>query len=292
MESARWNPPGFAVIEPPPPRCHEGNRWRPAQELPTGPQEKSERTKRAITEQCLNARVPGYTGFVPSARAEDVCARTQAAVGRSAHAEQMRRREIRECSKPVAALVDTGEEVPRQKTLNFQGAAMPDDHPLGRSRSNITRNHWVPTIPGYSGFIPSKDAESCIGGGMAATCRMAGRAIAERRPMPQPAPQITANDDVDRGRMVDYFQELNHDENGVTPARSRLVTHLHGHCGGKIPGYMGFIPRVHGESIVGAGPKAVNKMAADYCEDRIFNPFDHGRACCAPQFPDARKLRM
>merc|ERR1719478_1576688 len=141
---------------------------------------------------------------------------------------------------------------------------------MGRSRSTIQRNHWVPTIPGYGGFIPAKDAESCIGGGMTKTCRLAGRAIAERQIMQEAAP--TANADVSRGRLVD---ELSHDENGVTAERSRLVSHLRSHCGGKIPGYMGFIPRVHGESIFGAGAAAVNKMAADYCEDRLLNPTDH-----------------
>merc|ERR1711865_950215 len=103
--------------------------------------------------------------------------------------------------------------------------------------------------------------------------------------MPEPAPLITANDDVDRGRMVDYFQELNHDENGITPARERLVGNLRSHCGGKIPGYSGFIPRVRGESIYGSGPTAINQMAANYCEDRAYNPTDHGKQCCAPQFP-------
>lgn len=170
----------------------------------------------------------------------------------------------------------------QKRTLGFEGVAMPDDHPLGRSRSNITRNHWIPTIPGYSGFIPAKEAESCIGGGMTATCRMAGRAIAERRPMQDLAP--VKNDDFWRDRVTE--------ENGVTEARSRVVSHLRGHCEGKIPGYTGFIPRVHGESIFGAKAADVNKMAADYCEDHAYNPTDHGKKCCAPQFPDKRKLRM
>jgi len=293
-EGPTWQPAGVDTsIEPPPPRFHEGKRWRPAQGLEGMPQEKHERSKRAVAEQCMNARVPGYTGFIPSARAEDVCARTQAAVGRHSHAEQMRRREINANSIQVKwDPVAMGEKAEKQKTLNFEGTVIPDDHPLGKSRSNITRNHWVPTIPGYGGFIPSKDAESCIGGGMTATCRQAGRVIMERQPKPAPASMITANDDVDRGRMVDYYQQLNHDESGITPERERLVGHLRDHCGGKIPGYMGFIPRVHGESIFGAGPTHINKMAADYNEDRVYNPSDHGKKCCAPQVPDKRKLRM
>lgn len=276
-----WNPPGVDTnIQPPPARHHEGLRWRPTQPLPGVPQDKVARTKRAVAEQCSNARVPGYTGFIPSARAEDVCARTQAAVGRSAAAEQMRRREMLSMSQTARPAMN--EEANLKRTLGFEGADLPDDHPLGRSRSNITRNHWVPTIPGYGGFIPSKDAESCIGGGMAATCRMAGRAIAERGAMKDRLAAAPSDDQ----------RELSLDESGVTVQRTRLVDHLRSHCGGKIPGYMGFIPRVHGESIFGGGAAAVNKMAADYCEDRTFHPSDHGKKCCAPQFPDKRKLRM
>jgi hypothetical protein len=89
-----------------------------------------------------------------------------------------------------------------------------------------------------------------------------------------------------------WDQELTRDENGFTMERSRLAGHLRGHCEGKIPGYMGFIPRVHGESIFGAGSTAINKMAADICEDHTYNPTDHGKRCSAPQFPDARRLRM
>lgn len=274
----RWNPPGVDTCISAPNHCHhEGNLWRPPQPLPEVPQDKMERTKRAIAEQCLNSRVPGYTGFIPSARAEDVCARTQASVGRSAQAEQMRRREMR---APMSArAVMCGEANVTKRTLGFEGADMPDDHPLGKSRANIMRNHWVPTIPGYGGFIPAKEAESCIGGGMAATCRMAGRAIAERRQ------QLLEPEQVDKQA------DLGPHKDGSSTERSRIVNHLRSHCVGKIPGYMGFIPRVHGDSIFGAGAAAVNKMAADFCEDRVLNPSDHGQKCCAPQFPVSRKLR-
>lgn len=275
----KWNPPGVdTCMEPPHRRHHEGNRWRPPQPEPEIPQDQFERTKLAVTQQCLNSRVPGYTGFIPSARAEDVCARTQASVGRSARAEQMRRRETR--APMTARAIMCGDTNVTKRTLGFEGTDMPDDHPLGKSRANITRNHWVPTIPGYGGFIPAKEAESCIGGGMAATCRMASRAIAERRQQ------------LEEPQQVDRPPDLGPDENGVSSERSALVNHLRGHCVGKIPGYTGFIPRRYGDSIFGASAAAVNKMAADLCEDRVFNPIDHGKKCCAPQFPESRRLRM
>jgi hypothetical protein len=189
-----------------------------------------------------------------------------------------------------------GEEAVTKKSFAFEGAkSMADDHSLGRSKSNIVRSHWVPTIPGYGGFIPAKEAENIHGGGISRTCRLAGRAIAERGLRKDPldsAPGVTVDDGLERTRIVDYYQELNHDQNGLTHERSRLVDHLRGHCSGKIPGYTGFIPRVHGESMYGARAAEINRIASDICEDRIVNPADHGRRCCAPQFPEPRKLRM
>lgn len=293
MDAGKWNPPGVGVqLEPPPPRCHEGNRWRPPRANPEVPQEKSERTKRAVTEQCLNSRVPGYSGFIPSARAEDVCARTQASMGRIALSEQMKRRDMQRALSETSRSGTSDEANVTRRTLGFEGARMPDDHPLGRSRSDIVRNHWVPTIPGYGGFIPGKESENICGGGTAASCRMAGRAIAERQKMPEPAPAITIEDNMDRSRIVSYYQDVQHGQNGLTPDRARLVDHLQDHCSGKIPGYTGFIPRVHGESIYGARASEVNKIASTMCEDRVLNPHDHGTRCCAPQFPAPRKLRM
>merc|ERR1711971_866087 len=159
----------------------------------------------------------------------------------------------------------------------------------GKSRADMTRNHWVPTIPGYTGFIPAKDAENITGGGMAATCRLAGRAIAERKKMPDPPATITMEDNMDKNRILEYYQNLNYDQNGVTPGKARLVDHLRDHCSGQIPGYTGFIPRKHGESLYGARASEINKIAAAMCEDRILNPVDHGTTCCAPQFPEPRK---
>lgn len=276
----RWNPPGVNTsIEPPKARSHEGHLWRPKESPQDAPTDQAERTKRAIVEQCLNARVPGYTGFIPSARAEDVCARTQASVGRSAQAEQLRRRETRAPLSARAVLVS--DEASTKRTLGFEGADMPDDHPLGRSRATMMRNHWVPTIPGYGGFIPAKEAESCIGGGMAATCRMAGRAIAER---------ATAEKRLFEPEKAECDASVNLGDTGEAADRLRMASHLRSHCTGKIPGYMGFIPRVHGDSIFGANRAIVNKMAADYCEDRALFPAEHGTKCCA-QFAASRKTR-
>lgn len=236
----------------------------------------------------MNARIPGYSGFVPSARAEDVYGHTAAATGRVAAAEAARRRR----QSPASTTLSQQVNIPAPasagsdfRVMDLRGAeatdaggplgqtrlpppeAVPDEHPLGRSRCGITRNHWVPTIPGYSGHIPAKHGESIIGGGITHTCRMAGRAIAER------GPQLSSLGGYDR------------QESSGVDADARLAASIRDHCSSKIPGYTGHIPRIKGESIYGSTPSKLNIIAADYCEDRILNPEDHSTRCAAPQVP-------
>lgn len=75
----------------------------------------------------------------------------------------------------------------------------PEPHPLGKAKAGIVRHYWVPTIPGYSGYIPGKHAENIHGGGIIHTCQMAGRAIAERTPPPEPVVPVT-DQELLRGR--------------------------------------------------------------------------------------------
>lgn len=290
-EPTPWNPPGVRTLSAPPARAHEGLRWRPARSSGEDLQDKPSRTRRAVAEQCLNARVPGYTGFIPSARAEDVCGKTQATVGRHALREQERRRDMRDSGMLNRSAPEEG--VFGRKTFSTV-EGFPDDHPLGRSKAKITRNHWVPTIPGYGGFCPAKEAENICGGGMTATTRMAARAISERRAKQEPEAIVKLQDDKPRSRLVEYYHQRQRegDDLGHGPEHFRLAQHLRDHCSDKIPGYMGHIPRVHGESIYGAGPMAINNLAANLAEDRVFNRAAHGPVTCAPQFPEARKLRM
>lgn len=287
-EPTKWNPSGVRTLSAPPARRHEGLRWRPARGGVEEIEDKPSRTRRAVAEQCLNARVPGYTGFIPSARAEDVCGKTQATVGRYSLHEQTRRKEMQEKGLLNSTAPEAG--VHGRTTLFSGSEGFPEDHPLGRSRAKITRNHWVPTIPGYGGFCPAKEAENICGGGMTATTRMAARAISERRAKPEPEPHVTKEHDLPRNRLVDYYHERYGEEPG--PEHHRRAQHLREYCSGKIPGYQGHMPRSHGESIYGCTPAAASRLAADLCEDRVFNPGAHGPATCSPQFPEARKLRM
>lgn len=285
----QYRRPGGGTL---PARWHECNRWRPSTELPEVPGVKHERTKRALTEQCMNARMPGYSGYVPSSRAEDICARSNAVVGRVARDEQVRWHEMhRTMSEPSRLPVQPQGPTRRRpsKEMTMQGlgldpAAMPDDHPLGKSKSTIVRNHWVPTIPGYTGYIPGVHPENIGGGTMARQCRLAARALAEQpsRCPPlcdSPIPDLTLPGP--RG-----FKDKDDWEH------ADLIDHLRNHCSGKIPGYTGFIPRVHSDTIFGATAANINRIAADMNEDRVLYPSDAGKRCHAAQVPDKRKLRM
>lgn len=265
----------------PPGRPHEDLRWRRdpgrSQESGVEPPDRREQTWNAMTGQISNARMPGYTGFVPSARAEDVYGRTHGATSRAALREQFRGRERRE------RVPEPRSTPPPEEAFEVSRS----DPEAGRV--HVTRNHWVPTIPGYGGFIPAKDAENIVGGGITASCRMAGRAIAERRPMGEPPVPLTVHDQAERGRVADFFHSQNV---GKLSDEQRLSEQYRGHCARQIPGYTGHVPRIAGESIYGSTARGANLLAADLCDDRLANPSDHFRTACAPQFPEARKLRM
>jgi len=277
------------VHNAPPDRPLVDQRWRDNPPAPGSWQvqeDSRERSKRSVADQCLNARMPGYSGFIPSARAEDVYGRTQAAVGRHAVREQERRREQQEQNRQLATTTSSS-LLPDDYPTDTRGPGSGVEHVLGTSSVALTRNHWVPTIPGYGGFIPAKEAENIHGGTTTYACRLAGRAIAERRAPSEPAPLITAQDEVQRSRIKEYW----HAERPMDE-KMRMVDHLNEHCHRHIPGYTGHIPRVAGDSIYGATQCEANRLAATMCEDKIINPHDHFRSTCVPQFPAPRKLRM
>lgn len=296
FEQPKWMPNGIvpltAPIERQPP---EDLRWRPARGPPQLPdQQPAGRTWKAVSDQCRNARVPGYTGFIPSARAEDVYGRTQAAMGDRSVYEQARRMQMRSSSVPGSA----GQRQRNSTRLTSaelaaSSAGLPPEHPLGRSRADSVNNHWVPTIPGYAGFVPGKHAENICGGGVMQTCKLAGRAIAERgggpsESMPRPHPE----DGLSRSRIVEYFQGRTFHEGEPSQEQVKVAVGVREHCARPIPGYSGHVPRVKGDSVCGATARAANLIAADLAEDRIFNPEAHIRAHCAPQAPGSRKLRL
>merc|ERR1712196_301977 len=133
--------------------------------------------------------------------------------------------------------------------------AHPDEHPLGKSRAAIVRNYSVPTIPGYAGYIPAKYPENIHGGGILHSCKMANRAFSERLPPLDPEedpPTGAAN-----------FKHTEDPEH-----RMRVTATNRAHCERPIPGYMGHVPRVSGESICGARFSHANAIAAEYCHDR------------------------
>jgi len=256
--------------------------WRdaPPDEFGATPEDPKARAHQAVLKQCGNARVPGYSGFLPSAHAEDIYGCTQAAALRAAAEEQTRRRAQREEQEERQRRRGAPPKVGKPPDV-----VIPDDHPLGKSRSNIVRSHWVPTIPGYCGHVPGKGAENIIGGGITATCRLAGRAIAERERTTLP---LEADGH--------YVKELR-----FAPGRSsdiddsedveRLATSIQQRRLDKIPGYQGHVPRLQGDSIFGANFSAVNQISADLCEDRLRNPHDHFSRVCMPQFPPPKQLR-
>lgn len=182
----------------------------------------------------------------------------------------------------------------RTRTLaNVEDEGHPEEHPLGKSRAALTRNHWVPTIPGYGGHIPGKHGENICGGGMATTCKMAGRAIAECNLVREPHPSVTMEDGLARSRIGDFYHDARRSGSaGPAMERAKVATHVREHCERHIPGYTGHVPRVYGESIFGATSRAANLIAADIAEHRILYPEDALSKTSPPQAPEPRQLRL
>lgn len=265
------------VFNPPREPPTEDRRWRPTRQQVEDDMTHQQRSEKAIADQCMNARVPGYKGYIPGVKAESIYGRTEAQKGAVAAEATARRRQQTLLAQSqgleaaaAATAQDVGEPWAQVTRGDLHGGATigaftvdgpgsgvherrdvdrqqgPSEHPLVASQSQMVRNHWVPTIPGYSGHVPGKIPEPVCGAGPIGTCRMAGRAIAERSFGPSPLPP--------------------------EEEKSRLAEHQRQHCTGRIPGYTGHMPRIHGESIYGARGTAANLLAADYCEDRLFNP--------------------
>lgn len=275
------------LFDPPrePPSTDE--RWRPAR--PTAAEEltQQQRSEKAIANQCTNARVPGYRGFIPGARAESIYGRTECCKGQAAAETAVWRRGQQQERQFAASRTGQGTEKPWAQATrgeSQEGAAIgrytidppgsgaherpgseglvgPSDHPLVASQAPMVRNHWVPTVPGYTGHIPGKGPEPVCGAGIIGTCRMAGRAIAERNLVQSALPP--------------------------EEEKARLTTQIREHCSGKMPGYSGHVPRKHGESIFGARSAAAALLSAEYCEDRIYNPPPDGNIIIPK-----RKLRI
>lgn len=225
-----------------------------------------EGTWRAVTQQCLNQRIPGYTGYLPSKRSENIFGAKQALLGEFAVKDQSRTRKLQEERRHPSHSVEPApaplQEKQEQVWTQPKFGALRKNLEFSRSQCTMIRNHWCPTIPGYAGYIPAKVAENIVGGGTTETCRLARRAIVERPP-PKTPPKIDGRGSIPRSQST-----------GALPKddRERLAEHMTSHCHGKIPGYMGFIPRVAGDSIYGATFANQNRIAAKQCQDRVANP--------------------
>lgn len=298
-KEAQWKETGVIPLRAPPERPLLDERWRSGRAPEQPLQEQRERTWKAVSDQCLNSKIPGYTGFIPSQRAEDVYGGTQANVGQRSAVEQSRHRVTLDASqRQRSASVGAPAAAPAASAKD--PFVFPDEHPLGKSRVATVRSHWVPTIPGYAGHIPGKYAESICGGGMTSTCKTSAKSIADREMPPELRQRdISMEEYAQQSRVASqYFnappsdRSLGPGELQMNPGQVRHAANIREHLDKQIPGYMGFIPRKFGESIYGGTAKATTTIASDYMDDRIFNPETHHTMCCRPQVPMPKKIRL
>eukprot|EP00913_Durusdinium_trenchii_P000488 g446.t1 len=108
---------------------HELAPWRPTGITPLCavelPEDQRERARRAIGEQCMNAR--------------DIYGRTQAAVGAGARSEQWQM-DQRRAALQHALAASQREALPHPEE-RFQDPAE-EPHPLGKAKASIVRHYW------------------------------------------------------------------------------------------------------------------------------------------------------
>merc|ERR1719463_949912 len=73
----------------PPERPPVDYRWKIPRPWPDVPADSTERVGHAVEKQCMQARMPGYSGFIPSVRSRNVFMRTPSALAGAAALEQV-----------------------------------------------------------------------------------------------------------------------------------------------------------------------------------------------------------
>merc|ERR1712232_691321 len=241
--------------------------------------EPADRTRYAIEQQCLQARIPGYKGYIPSVKPRSIFMRTPSQLGQAAAFEQSN---LQQDVGGGAALVSDGH--PASSSPAAAGWAAPtvhpDEHPLGKSRADTVRSYSVPTIPGYAGYVPAKIAENIHGGGLSQTLKTSNRVIAERLPPLDPNDPRTAADLARIGLGDDHGK------------REKVAFAMGAHCARPIPGYMGHVPRIGSESVFGARFTHANTIAKEFCDDRVFGEHTQHHHSAPPQVPKQRQLRL
>jgi len=257
-------------------------RWQNPRPWHTIPDDPADRTRYAIEQQCLQARIPGYKGYIPSVKSRSIFMRTPSQLGDAAALEQSKVRQ----DVGGAALVSGGGMASDHAASSPAPAGCatatvhPDEHPLGKSRADIVRSYSVPTIPGYAGYVPAKIAENIHGGGLSQTLKTSNRVIAERLPPLDPNDPRTAADLARIGLGDDHSKH------------HRVASTMGAHCARPIPGYMGHVPRIGSESVFGARFTHANTIAKDFCDDRVFGEHTQHHHSAPPQVPKQRQLRL
>merc|ERR1719456_314783 len=97
----------------------------------------------------------------------------------------------------------------------------------------LSREYWIPPLPGYTGYVVGKYSENVMGGTRAHCAREAARAIGERLQHEIPQEQEVVGGLASPEKIKKALKQVGE------------------HCDRQIPGYMGHIPLLRREPVFG-----------------------------------------
>lgn len=243
---AKWQPNGIAPLRAPlTERLVHDHRWRPHRPTEAAETDRTARALKAIADQRLYKRMHGYTGFAPRVEPKD--------------------RAVAIATPPAAAAATL-------PAATAASAAAP-------SACEADGGIFSATMSPAAACAAVATAAEGVGGVLrnAGALNAAGR-VAAGTPRAHPAA-------VEEYALYSRVAEASRRAGGEAPAESHLkvAASIREHCTRAIPGYMGHMPRVKGESMFGVTVMAANRLAADLVDDKVFNPDIHHETCMNPQ---------
>jgi hypothetical protein len=206
------------------------------------------RANTAVLAQQAAGKIPGYSGYIPAKDAENVFAGTYANVGEMAaevsvfRANQRHERYLEN---------ETRKEAENTQRLELARSRSETRGEMGKNahRTFLNRNYWVPSVPGYAGYVPAVRSENVFGRTFAEINEKAQRSVAIRS-----EPQLEVPLEQKMAAVFKQYRE---------------------HCARPIPGYHGHIPGKVGESIFGFRFPVANALSAEARHYEDFPTFPH-----------------
>merc|ERR1719253_2447830 len=137
-----------------------------------------------LAQQCVG-KIPGYTGYVPGKDAESVFGATYARAGEKAAAASTGRAQERTYRAERERLLwgAAAEERAQSMPPGLGSRDLRTGPFLEKAKTRVVRRYWVPSLPGYAGYVPGKESDN-VHGATFAKCNELAAAVHDQRAAP------------------------------------------------------------------------------------------------------------